>query len=149
MLLLYYRKYGSRPCSLCNQVIGTNEQIMRVNSNIIYHLSCFICVKCHIPLVKGDRYVLFNGQPFCEKDNPIKSSPMTKRGTTSKRGAKSTARNTSLNTQQIQSTFLTPSSQYHPSTGHISLLNNSNTITHSLLSNNSSLISTSNTDEIY
>jgi hypothetical protein len=115
---------------------------MRVSPNYVYHLSCFTCVKCHIPLVKGDRYVLFNGQPFCEKDNPLKSTtnPTTpKRGTnTSKRGAKAAAR-----------TFSTPS-QYHQ-TGHITVLNNhhnSSTITHSLLSNNSNGL-TSTSDELY
>jgi hypothetical protein len=148
-------------------VIGTNEQIMRVSPNYVYHLSCFTCVKCHIPLVKGDRYVLFNGQPFCEKDNPLKSttninnSPVTKRGnTTSKRGAKATRAAAAAATAavQVQQTFVTPP-QYH--TGHISLLTNhhtSSTITHSLLSNNnnnnnnnngSSLIATPSGDELY
>jgi hypothetical protein len=144
-------------------VIGTNEQIMRVSPNYVYHLSCFTCVKCHIPLVKGDRYVLFNGQPFCEKDNPLKStinSPVTKRGTTtSKRGAKATRAAAAAAAQaQVQQTFVTPPPQYHH-TGHISLLNNhhtSSTITHSLLSSNnnnnnngSSLIATPNGDELY
>jgi len=142
-------------------VIGTNEQIMRVSPNYVYHLSCFTCVKCHIPLVKGDRYVLFNGQPFCEKDNPLKSttninnSPtVTKRGnTTTKRGGKA-ARSTAA---QVQQTFVTPSQYHH--TGHMSLLNNhhtSNTITHSLLSNTNNLnsngsssIVTANGDELY
>ncbi len=160
---LFYRKYGSRPCSSCSQVIGTNEQIMRVTPNNVYHLSCFTCVKCHIPLVKGDRYVLFNGQPFCEKDNPLKStttttnSPVTKRGnTTSKRGAKATraAAAAAAAAAQVQQTFVTPPQYHH--TGHISLLNNhhtSSTITHSLLSNNnnnsSSLMATPSGDELY
>ncbi|CAF3078698.1 unnamed protein product [Rotaria sp. Silwood2] len=165
----YIKRYGSRPCSLCSQVIGTNEQIMRVSPNYVYHLSCFTCVKCHTPLVKGDRYVLFNGQPFCEKDNPLKSttninnSPATKRGgTTSKRGAKAgrTAA-TAAAAVPVQQTFVTPP-QYHP-TGHISLLNNphtSSTITHSLLSNNNnnnnnlnnngfSSTATPNNDDLY
>lgn len=134
-----FRKYGSRPCSLCSRIIGTNEQIMRVNSNYVYHLSCFTCVKCQTPLVKGDRYVLVNEQLFCEKDNPLQTNTRTtttnsKRGTTtSKRGGK--ANRTATTT--AQSTFLTPSSFYHP--GHASLLNNhptTSTMTHSLLSNN-------------
>ncbi|UJR09068.1 hypothetical protein I4U23_013315 [Adineta vaga] len=172
----YIKRYGSRPCSLCSQVIGTNEQIMRVNPNYVYHLSCFTCMKCQIPLVKGDRYVLFNGQPFCEKDNPLKSTtntPVTKRGNaTSKRGGKAsraattaaaaTANVVAAPTTTIlatgQQTFITPPlpPQYHH-TGHISLLNNlhnSNTITHSLLSNtinnnNSSSITTVNGDDLY
>ncbi|CAF1657459.1 unnamed protein product [Adineta ricciae] len=164
----YIKRYGSRPCSSCSQVIGTNEQIMRVNSNYVYHLSCFTCMKCQTPLVKGDRYVLFNGQPFCEKDNPIKTTgnnTATKRGnTTSKRGAKA-ARAAAAATvtaavtthTQVQQSFSTaPPPQYHH-TGHMSLLNNlhnSNTITHSLLSsnlnhNNSSSMATVIGDELY
>ncbi|CAF0771941.1 unnamed protein product [Adineta steineri] len=163
----YMKIYGSRPCALCGQVIGTNEQIMRISPNSVYHLSCFTCAKCHTPLVKGDRYVLFNGQPYCEKDNPLKSttnttnSPVTKRGnTTTKRGAKAaraaaaTAASVT-STTQIQQTFVTPPQYHH--TGHISLLNNlhnSNTITHSLLSNplnsnGSSSIATANGDDLY
>ena len=132
--------YGSRPCSLCTQTIGTNEQIMRVNSNYVYHLSCFTCVKCRTPLVKGDRYVLCNGQPFCEKDNPTKTvnTPSTKRAnTTTKRAAKSARTN-----NPVQQTFLStppppPPTQYHP-TGQMSLLSNppiTSTITHSLVTN--------------
>ncbi|CAF3471990.1 unnamed protein product [Rotaria socialis] len=154
----YIKRYGSRPCSLCSQVIGTNEPIMRVSPNYVYHLSCFSCVKCHIHLVKGDRYVLFNGQPFCEKDNPFKSttninnSPAPKRGsTTGKRGAKA-GRATAAATAaaaaaavQVQQTFVTPPQYHH--TGHISLLNNphtSSTITHSLLSSNNNNMNNNN-----
>ena len=135
------RKYGSRPCSLCSRIIGNNEQIMRVNSNYVYHLSCFTCVKCQTPLVKGDRYVLVNEQLFCEKDNPLTHTRTTTTTTTtnSKRGTTTSKRGGKANrtTTTAQSTFLTPPSFYHP--GHVSLLNNhptTSTITHSLLSNN-------------
>ncbi|CAF1567505.1 unnamed protein product [Rotaria sp. Silwood1] len=161
----YIKRYGSRPCSSCNKVIGTTEQVMRISPNHVYHINCFTCVKCHIPLVKGDRYVLFNGQPFCEKDNPLKSTtninntPTTKRGgTTSKRGAKAgRATAATVSTAAVQQTFVTPPQYHH--TGHISLLNNphtSSTITHSLLSNNNILNSNgfssttiSNSDDLY
>jgi hypothetical protein len=135
---------------------------MRVSPNYVYHLHCFTCIKCHARLVKGDRYVFFNGQLYCEKDNPLKSttntsnSPVSKRGTTSKRGAKaataaaSRAAAAAAAAQAQQQTFVTPSTQihhqYHPQThtGHLTLLNNhhihsspsTSTITHSLLNNN-------------
>ncbi|CAF0829774.1 unnamed protein product [Rotaria sordida] len=141
----YIKRYGSRPCSLCSQVIGPNEQVMRVSPNYVYHLHCFTCIKCHARLVKGDRYVFFNGQLYCEKDNPLKSttntsnSPASKRGTnTSKRGAKAAnaaasraaaaaaasraaaAAAAAAAAQVQQQTFATPSPQihhqYHPST---------------------------------
>jgi hypothetical protein len=151
---------------------------MRVSPNYVYHLHCFTCVKCHARLVKGDRYVFFNGQLYCEKDNPLKStintsnSPASKRGTTtSKRGAK--AANAAASraaaaaaAQAQQQTFAPPSTQmhhqYHPSThtGHLTLLNNphihsstpssTSTITHSLLnSNGSSSLATPSGDELY
>ena len=160
-MLFNYRNYGSRPCSLCGQVIGTNEQIMRVSPNYVYHLSCFTCAKCQTPLVKGDRYVLFNGQPFCEKDNPLKSTTTinnistTKRGSTiTKRGAKSGRLAATNTVTQMQQTFV----PYHPA-GHVSLLSNhhpSTTVTHSLLSSNnnnnnnsSSSMATPTGDDLY
>jgi hypothetical protein len=159
---VFIRRYGSRPCSLCGQIIGPNEQVMRVSPNYVYHLHCFTCVKCHTRLIKGDRYVFFNGQLYCEKDNPLKSttntsnSPASKRGAnTGKRGGKAAtaaasraAAAAAAAAQAQQQTFVTPSPpihhQYHPSThtGHLTLLNNhhihssSSTITHSLLNNN-------------
>lgn len=181
-LSVFSRRYGSRPCSLCSQVIGPNEQVMRVSPNYVYHLHCFTCVKCHARLVKGDRYVFFNGQLYCEKDNPLKSStnmnnsPVSKRGTTSKRGAKAAtaaasraaAAAAAAAQAQQQQTFVPPSTplhhQYHPSTphtGHLSLMNNHHmhsstsppsTITHSLLnnpnSNGLSSIATASGDEL-
>ena len=154
-----FRRYGSRPCSLCSLLIGPNEQVMRVSPNYVYHLHCFTCIKCHARLVKGDRYVSFNGQLFCEKDNPLKTtsnSPASKRGAqTSKRGAKAAAASraaaaAAAAAQSQQGTYLNPSTPLHQTqyphathSGHISLLNNqhlhgqspSNTITHSLLNN--------------
>lgn len=128
---------------------------MRVNANYVYHLCCFICVKCQTPLVKGDRYVLVNEQLFCEKDNPLQTTTTTntrttnaKRGTaTSKRGGKANRSTT------VQSTFVTPPQYYHP--GHVSLLNNhptTSTITHSLLSNhtiNGLSSMTTNSEELF
>ena len=85
---------------------------MRVSPNYVYHLHCFTCVKCHSRLVKGDRYVFFNGQLYCEKDNPLKSttntsnSPASKRGTTtSKRGAKAANAAASRAAAQLQLLF--------------------------------------------
>jgi len=117
---------------------------MRVSPNYVYHLHCFTCIKCHARLVKGDRYVFFNGQLYCEKDNPLKSttntsnSPASKRGAnTGKRGGKAAtaaasraAAAAAAAAQAQQQTFVTPSPpihhQYHPSThtGHLTLLNN-------------------------
>lgn len=100
-------------------MILPNEQIMRLSANLIYHLTCFTCMKCHTPLVKGDRYVLYNGQPFCEKDNPFKTTTTNKRTNAGgKRGGKAAATTTARNHAQMQpaqqQTFFTPLGQYHP-----------------------------------
>lgn len=147
------RKYGSRPCSFCTRIIGPNERIMRVNPNYVYHLSCFTCVKCQAPLVKGDRYVLVNEQLFCEKDNPLQTTT-NNRTTSAKRGGMASKRGGKANrSTTVQSTFVTPAQYYHP--GHVSLLNNhptTSTITHSLLSNhniNGLSSMTTNSEELF
>ena len=158
------RRYGSRPCSLCCQIIGPNEQVMRVSPNYVYHLHCFTCIKCHARLVKGDRYVFFNEQLYCEKDSPLKSttntsnSPASKRGTNvSKRGSRAAnaaasraaiAAAASAAAQAQQHTFITAAAQMqhqcHPPAHveQLTLMNNhhvpssTSTMTHSLLNNN-------------
>ena len=117
---------------------------MRVSPNYVYHLHCFICIKCHTRLLKGDRYVSFNGQLYCEKDNPLKSSTNTSNSPASKRGAQTTKRGAKAATaaasraaaaaaaaaqaqaqQQPPFTSLHQQQYQHPThTGHITLLNN-------------------------
>lgn len=117
---------------------------MRVSPNYVYHLHCFTCIKCHARLLKGDRYVSFNGQLYCEKDNPLKSTTNTTSSPASKRGAQTTKRGSKAATaaasraaaaaaaaaqaqaqQQPPFTSLHQQQYQHPThTGHITLLNN-------------------------
>lgn len=38
---------------------------MRPLHNLIFHLSCFVCVACRIPLQKGEQFLLRDGQIIC------------------------------------------------------------------------------------
>jgi hypothetical protein len=134
-------------------MIDLNEKIMRISNNHIYHLTCFMCMKCHVPLVKGDRYVIFNGQPFCERDNPFKSQSTptsNKRGnSTSKRGAKAARSTMNVQVQQAQ---MNSSSQYN-STGQMTFASpyaaSINSSTHSLINNSTIDEPTLTTNQLY
>lgn len=79
----YMRIFGSSGlCSGCRQTIPANEMVMRaggpmLNSSsantrlqsFVYHIDCFVCCKCNVRLVAGDKYcVMNNGTLVCEKD---------------------------------------------------------------------------------
>lgn len=38
---------------------------MRPLPNLVFHLSCFVCVACRIPLQKGEQFLLRDGQIIC------------------------------------------------------------------------------------
>lgn len=131
-------------------MISPNEQIMRLSPNHIYHLSCFVCMECHRPLVKGDRYVLFNGRPHCEKHNPFKSTTTNKRTTgVGKRGGRAATAAAARNNAQIQAAqpnFLPSLAQYHPNDPSSTHFHGSpvNTLLHS-----SNVLDSSAIDEFY
>ncbi|XP_033104217.1 LIM domain transcription factor LMO4-like isoform X1 [Anneissia japonica] len=65
----YLKLFGnSGACAACCQQIPANELVMRAQSKA-YHVKCFICSTCHIPLNPGDRYTMVNGSPVCESDH--------------------------------------------------------------------------------
>ena len=37
-------------------------------SDYIFHLRCFVCVVCGVPLQKGDQFIIKQGQLFCRPD---------------------------------------------------------------------------------
>lgn len=41
------------------------EMVMRPIGNYIFHLTCFICYACRLPLQKGEQFLLRDGQLFC------------------------------------------------------------------------------------
>uniref|UniRef100_A0A1I8IIH3 LIM homeobox transcription factor 1-alpha n=1 Tax=Macrostomum lignano TaxID=282301 RepID=A0A1I8IIH3_9PLAT len=62
----YAKKFGTR-CSSCGQPIGAKELVMRANQHA-YHLPCFACIACGLPLRKGDQFVVRDGRLFCRFD---------------------------------------------------------------------------------
>ncbi|CAG5135155.1 unnamed protein product, partial [Candidula unifasciata] len=54
-------------CCGCGQAIPASELVMRAQANV-YHLKCFTCCTCHMPLNTGDRYGLVQGSLVCEQD---------------------------------------------------------------------------------
>ncbi|KAL7670641.1 hypothetical protein ACOME3_005573 [Neoechinorhynchus agilis] len=57
----YFKKYGQR-CSLCDQLIKTNELHMNIDTDKIYHLNCFRCSICGEQLSKGSLFRCLNEQ---------------------------------------------------------------------------------------
>ncbi|XP_077870011.1 LIM domain transcription factor LMO4.2-like isoform X2 [Saccoglossus kowalevskii] len=65
----YLRLFGnSGACSSCGQSIPASELVMRAQGNV-YHQKCFACTSCHNQLVPGDRFLIVNGNLFCETDH--------------------------------------------------------------------------------
>lgn len=54
-------------CAGCGQSIPANEMVMRTQGNV-YHLKCFNCYTCNMPLSPGDRFGVVNGNIICEND---------------------------------------------------------------------------------
>lgn len=52
-------------CTACCHPILPQELVMRPNPNYIFHLPCFICYACRLPLQKGEQFLLRDGQLFC------------------------------------------------------------------------------------
>lgn len=51
-------------CGRCHAGIAANELVMRAR-DLVYHLHCFSCTSCGIPLSKGDQFGMRNGLIFC------------------------------------------------------------------------------------
>ena len=58
-------------CHRCNRMIQSNEFIIKINSNLKFHLQCFSCQLCGSILSKGDRFSIIDGRIICAKHNQI------------------------------------------------------------------------------
>lgn len=82
MFLTYvlHRLYATR-CASCSQPMRSHELFMRAEkpapsgqdaekSQLIYHVSCFVCSVCQQPLSAGDQYVIdpLDGRLICSTD---------------------------------------------------------------------------------
>jgi len=60
----YIKRYCSRICTRCHAIIRQDEVILRAKQ-FIFHLDCFTCVTCNIPLHPGDEFGLKDDLIFC------------------------------------------------------------------------------------
>nr|CAI5863753.1 unnamed protein product [Callosobruchus analis] len=51
-------------CGRCHAGIAANELVMRAR-DLVYHLHCFSCTACGIPLSKGDHFGMREGLIYC------------------------------------------------------------------------------------
>ncbi|KAH8371233.1 hypothetical protein KR093_006672 [Drosophila rubida] len=60
----YDRLFGIK-CAACCHAILPQELVMRPIPNYVFHLPCFVCYACRLPLQKGEQFMLRDGQLFC------------------------------------------------------------------------------------
>ncbi|XP_022216775.2 LIM homeobox transcription factor 1-beta [Drosophila obscura] len=60
----YDRLFGVK-CASCCHAILPQELVMRPIPNYVFHLPCFVCYACRLPLQKGEQFMLRDGQLFC------------------------------------------------------------------------------------
>ncbi|XP_017070658.1 LIM homeobox transcription factor 1-beta isoform X2 [Drosophila eugracilis] len=60
----YDRLFGVK-CSSCCHAILPQELVMRPIPNFVFHLPCFVCYACRLPLQKGEQFLMRDGQLFC------------------------------------------------------------------------------------
>lgn len=54
-----------RRCSRCGEGIYASELVMRVREHNIYHMQCFTCAWCNIPLSQGDLFGIKDNLVYC------------------------------------------------------------------------------------
>ncbi|XP_066151221.1 LIM/homeobox protein Lhx2-like [Euwallacea fornicatus] len=69
----YYRMFAVTRCGKCQTGISANELVMRAR-DLVYHLNCFSCNLCQIPLSKGDHFGLRDGVIYCRPHYEIMDS---------------------------------------------------------------------------
>ncbi|KAK6629382.1 LIM/homeobox protein Lhx9 [Polyplax serrata] len=60
----YYRLFAIKRCNRCQMGISASELVMRAK-DMVFHLNCFTCTSCGIPLSKGDHFGMRNGLVYC------------------------------------------------------------------------------------
>ncbi|XP_013117218.2 LIM homeobox transcription factor 1-beta [Stomoxys calcitrans] len=60
-----YERIFAFKCAACCHPILPQDMVMRPLPNLIFHLSCFVCFACRIPLQKGEQFMLRDGQILC------------------------------------------------------------------------------------
>ncbi|XP_043471312.1 protein apterous-like isoform X1 [Leptopilina heterotoma] len=61
----YYRIFGSmKRCARCHAAILASELVMRARE-LVFHVRCFSCAACGVPLTKGDHFGMRDGVVLC------------------------------------------------------------------------------------
>ncbi|XP_015509157.2 LIM/homeobox protein Lhx9 isoform X1 [Neodiprion lecontei] len=60
----YYRLFAVSRCARCRAGISASELVMRAR-DLVYHVACFTCASCGVPLNKGDHFGQREGLVYC------------------------------------------------------------------------------------
>lgn len=61
---LVRRMFCVRRCARCQAGISANELVMKAR-DLVFHLSCFTCSSCGVPLSKGDTFGMRDSAIYC------------------------------------------------------------------------------------
>ena len=56
---------SGRTCARCLANIASSELVMKAKC-FLYHVECFKCVMCDVPLIKGDLFGMFEAVVYCQ-----------------------------------------------------------------------------------
>ncbi|KAL7048475.1 hypothetical protein ACKWTF_003355 [Chironomus riparius] len=60
----YYRIFSIRRCARCGAGISSSDLVMRAR-DLVFHVNCFSCALCGLPLSAGDTAGIRGGRVFC------------------------------------------------------------------------------------
>ncbi|KAG5676907.1 hypothetical protein PVAND_006710 [Polypedilum vanderplanki] len=60
----YYRIFSIRRCARCGAGISSSDLVMRAR-DLVFHVNCFSCALCGLPLSAGDTAGIRGGRIFC------------------------------------------------------------------------------------
>ncbi|XP_049829164.1 LIM/homeobox protein Lhx2-like [Schistocerca gregaria] len=60
----YYRLFAVKRCARCQAGISASELVMRAR-DLVYHVHCFTCASCGVPLAKGDHFGMRDELVYC------------------------------------------------------------------------------------
>ncbi|VDP45430.1 unnamed protein product [Soboliphyme baturini] len=62
----YYKQFSKR-CTRCNRILSPKDLVMRAKEHI-FHVHCFSCIDCAVPLMPGELFGLGqNGILYCKE----------------------------------------------------------------------------------
>ena len=63
--IIFSRMFGSmKRCARCQAAILASELVMRAR-DLVFHVRCFSCAACAVPLTKGDHFGMRDGAVLC------------------------------------------------------------------------------------